>query len=261
MTFKLGKTPARPWQAPGSKFRLGSYLAGPAALPELPTVFGHQSLVTQWGMLANDRYGCCVWAGAAHETMLLNKEAGAAVAFTDGGVLSDYAAATGFNANDPSTDQGTDVQEAAAYRRRTGVLDAAGKRHTIAAYLGLDPGNVEHLLLASFLFSAVGIGLSLPASAIDQAKRGQTWDVVAASPNEGGHYVPLVGRLAPDTLVSVSWGQAQLMTARFFQTFCDEAVAYVSTEDLIEQKSPEGFSYADLISDLAALAGPDTATQ
>jgi hypothetical protein len=45
-----------------------------------------------------------------------------------------------------------------------------------------------------------------------------------------------------------------MMTAKFFRAFCDEAVAYVSTEDLVNQKSPEGFSYADLVSDLAALA-------
>jgi hypothetical protein len=251
--FKLGKNPARLWQAPGNKFRLSSYLAGPAALPTPPQVFGHESLITLWGMLANDRYGCCVWAGAAHETMLLAKEAGTAVGFSDANVLSDYAAATGFDPDDPSTDQGTDMQDAAAYRRKTGIVDCAGKRHTIAAYLALDPGNSAHLLIASYLFSAVGIGLSLPTSAIDQAKRGQIWDVVAGSPNEGGHYVPLVGRLASGMLVSVSWGRAQVMTSRFFQTFCDEAIAYVSTEDLVDQKSPEGFSYAQLTSDLAAL--------
>jgi hypothetical protein len=204
-------------------------------------------------MLANDRYGCCVFAGAAHETMLLAKEAGRAVAFSDACVLSDYSALTGFDADDPSTDQGTDMQQAAAYRRTTGVLDAAGARHVIAAYLALEPGRVDHLLLAAYLFSVVGIGLVLPSSAIDQSKRGETWDLVNGSPSAGGHYVPLVGRLASGMLVAVSWGRAQLMTARFFQAFCDEAIAYVSTEDLIDQRSPEGFSYSDLIRDLAEL--------
>ena len=254
MSFRLGKKPARPWAAPGNKFRLGAYLAGPAPLPALPAVFGHESLISKWDMLANDRYGCCVWAGAAHETMLLNKEAGKTVVFADADVLSDYAAATGFNPNDPATDQGTDMQDAAAYRRKTGVIDASGRRHTVAAYLGLDSGNVQHLLLAAYLFSAVGIGLVLPSTAIDQAKRGQPWDVVPGAPSEGGHYVPLVGRPANGVLAAVSWGRVQLMTEKFFQTYCDEAVAYVSTEDLQDQKSPEGFAYADLISDLAALA-------
>jgi hypothetical protein len=252
--FKLGKKPARPWAAPGNKFRLGVYLAGPAGLPEIPPVFGHQNLIATWGMLANDRYGDCVWAGAAHETMLYNEEAGGTVAFTDANVLADYAAVTGFNPGDPSTDQGTDVQDAAAYRRNTGIVDSAGKRHTIAAYLALDPGNLSHLLTAAYLFSAAGIGLNLPASAIDQAKKAEPWDVVPGSPNEGGHYVPLIGRLAGGMLVCVSWGRQQLITERFFQTFCDEAVAYVSTEDLVKQKSPDGFAYADLIGDLAELA-------
>lgn len=254
MPFKLGKTPARPWRAPANKFRLASYLAGPRALPALPEVFGHEGLVAQWGMLANDRYACCVWAGAAHETMLFNKEAGNTVSFSDANVLADYTAVTGFDPNNAATDQGTDLQAAAAYRRKIGVVDSAGKRHTIAAYLALDPGNLDHLLLAAYLFSAVGIGLKLPVSALEQAENGQPWDVIAGSPNEGGHYVPLIGRLAPGTLVSVSWGRAQLMTEKFFQTFCDEVVAYVSTEDLSNQKSPEGFAYADLSNDLAALA-------
>jgi hypothetical protein len=260
MPFKLGKKPARPWQAPGSKFRLGSYLAG-AALPPLPSTFGHQSLIGQWGMLANDRVGCCVIAGGDHETMLFNAEAGHVVSFVDANTLGDYRAVSRLQGDNPpfdpttlANDNGCDVQVAANYRRKTGLVDASGKRHTVAAYLALDPGDTDHLLLASYLFSAVGIGLALPSSAIDQTKKGQTWDVVSGSPNEGGHYVPLVGRLPSGALVSVSWGQTQLMTARFFQTFCDEAVAYVSTEDLVNQKSPENFSYADLISDLAALA-------
>jgi hypothetical protein len=252
--FKLGKKPARPWAAPGGKFRLGAYLTAAPALPATPLVFGHQNLITEWGMLANDRYGDCVWAGAAHETMLYNKEAGGTVAFTDANVLADYAAVTGFNPGDLATDQGTDVQDAAAYRRKTGIVDSAGKRHTIAAYLALDPGNLSHLLTAAYLFSAAGIGLSLPASAFDQAKKAEPWEVVPGSPNEGGHYVPLIGRLAGGMLVCVSWGGQQLLTESFFQTFCDEAVAYVSKEDLVNQKSPDGFAYADLIADLAVLA-------
>lgn len=253
--FKFGKKPARAWQAPGKTFRLATYLSAPCAvsLPRTPTTFGHQSLIAQWGMLANDRYGCCVWAGAAHETMLFNKEAGLALAFTDADVLSDYAAVTGFKPDDPTTDQGTDMQDAAAYRRKTGIVDAAGKRHTIAAYLALDPGNVDHLLLAAYLFSAVGIGFTLPGSALDQARKGQPWDVVEGANAAGGHYVPLVGRLGMGTLVSVSWGEAQLITPRFFQTYCDEAIAYVTTEDLTDNKSPEGFDMAALLADLQAL--------
>ncbi len=251
MTFKLGKKPARPGAV---RLRLASYTSA-AALPPLPAAFGHDAVIDahNWGMLANDRYGDCVWAGAAHETMLLAKEARIVVSFTDADVLGDYAAATGFDPARPETDQGTDVQQAAEYRRTTGIIDAHGARHRIAAYLALEPGSVEHLFQAAYLFGAAGIGLQLPSSALEQSKHGQAWDVVVGAPIEGGHYVPLVGRQA-DGLHIVSWGADQVMTESFLGKYCDEAIAYVSRECLVEQKTPEGFSYADLISDLAALA-------
>jgi hypothetical protein len=251
MTFKLGKKPARPGAV---RLRLASYVNA-AALPPLPAAFGHDALIgaRDWGMLANDRYGDCVWAGAAHETMLLAREAGRLVTFSAAAVLGDYAAATGFDPARPETDQGTDLQEAAAYRRATGIVDAHGVRHRIAAYLALDCGNLEHLYQAAYLFGVAGIGLSLPSSAIEQSKRGEAWDIVAGAAIEGGHYVPLVGRRA-DGLHVVSWGVDQVMTERFLRQYCDEAIAYVSQECLLARKSPEGFSYDDLISDLAALA-------
>jgi len=120
-------------------------------------------------------------------------------------------------------------------------------------YLALEPGNVEHLYQAAYLFGAAGIGLQLPASAPPQSARGEVWDVVADAPIAGGHYVPLIGR-SVDGLQVVSWGAVQLMTEAFLKRYCDEAIAYVSQECLVDQKSPEGFAYADLISDLAALA-------
>jgi hypothetical protein len=249
MPYKLGKRPAR---RGAFRLKLGDYLKI-AALPPLPQVFGHQNLIASWPMLANDRYGDCVWAGAAHETALLKKESGNDVAFTDDNVLSDYAAVTGFSSSDPASDNGTDMQAAAAYRQKTGIADAAGRRHKIAAYVMLEPGNVRHLYYASYLFGAVGIGLTLPNSALDQAARGEAWDIVDGSAIDGGHYVPLVGRGADGLLATVSWGAQQPMTERFFVKYCDEAVAYVSTECFVNQKSPEGFDYDALVEDLAAL--------
>lgn len=250
--FKLGKKPARPWASPGSSFRFATY-ADAAALPVPPAVFGHASLITAWPMLANDRCGDCVWAGAAHETMLLLKEAGADVGFTDANVLSDYSAVTGFDPSNPASDQGTDMQAAARYRRQTGIVDAAGQRHRIASFLAIEPGNMPDLLLASYMFVA-GVGLRLPSSALDQAEHGQAWDVVDGAPIAGGHYAPLFGRQADGLLVFVSWGAVQLATERFVQTYCDEAIAILSQEDLVNDKSPDGFDLATLRADLARLA-------
>jgi len=252
VTYKLGKKPARHGAV---KFKLSRY-ADAIVLPQAPATFGHDGLIgaKNWLMLGNDVYGDCVWAGAAHETMMLEREAGNVVTFAEAGVLHDYAAVTGFDPAKPQTDQGTDMQAAADYRRKTGILDAGGKRHIIAAYLALDPGNLTHLYQATYLFGAVGIGLELPESVFDQANSGKPWDVVPQSRNAGGHYVPLVGR-SVDGLHVVTWGALQVMTEAFLKTYCDEAFAYVSQDCLVAQKSPEGFDYAALLRDLAALGG------
>lgn len=250
--FKLGKKPARKGAV---KFKLAKYLVK-AELPTPPKVFGHQGLVgASWGMLGNQNYGDCVWAGAAHETMLWNKEANQTAVFSDVGVLGDYSAVTGFKKGDPNTDQGTDVQVAASYRRKTGVLDANGKRHKVTAYLALSPGNLDQLVLGMYLFGAVGIGFRFPDSAMAQFNAGKPWDVTPGPAPTDGHYVPGVGRDAKGNIIVVTWGKLQLMTPRFYKKYCDEVVAYVSEEMLQPPKeiSLEGLDLTQLTTDLNAL--------
>jgi hypothetical protein len=244
----LGKTAAR---AGAMTFKLADYI-DKKALPKPPKQFGHETLIpATWGMLGNDRYGDCVWAGAAHETMMWNAEAGRKVAFSDASVLSDYSAVTGFNPKKPSTDQGTDMVVAASYRRKTGIVDAAGQRHQVAAYLSIAPGNLNEHLIAAWLFGAIGIGIEFPDTAMDQFNAGKPWDVVSRAKIEGGHYIPLVARRT--NLEIVTWGKVQQMTPAFFAKYNDESVAYVSLEALTNNKSPEGFDAAQLQADLAAL--------
>ena len=184
LPLKLGKTPARRGAV---TFKMMAYLKKPE-LPTPPKIFGHQKLIgASWGMLGNDDYGDCVWAGAAHETILWNKEAGTATSFNNKSVLSDYSAVTGFKPNDPSTDNGTDMQQAASYRRKTGVLDSKGKRHKVGAYLGLPPGDIDQLALAIYLFGATSIGIKFPNSAMDQFNAGKPWDVKPGSKIEVDH--------------------------------------------------------------------------
>ena len=203
-------------------------------------------------MLGNDQYGDCVWAGAAHETALWNRESAHQVLFTDTAVLSDYSAVTGFTPSDPSTDQGTDMQLAASYRKKKGVKDANGRRHKIAAYLSITPGDVQEHLLAAYLFGAVGIGIKFPQSAMHQFNTGQPWTVVNGSPIEGGHYIPLVAR-RNNMLVCVTWGKTQPLTDAFLKAYNDESIVYVSTEALTAGKSLEGFNKQQLLADLAQL--------
>jgi hypothetical protein len=247
--MKLGKTPAR---ADSVSFKLARYI-NTSVLPTPPATFGHEQAVaaTAWGMLGNDNYGDCVWAGAAHETMLWNAERDQTVAFDPTHVLSDYSKVTGFTPDDPSTDKGTDMQVAASYRRKTGVVDDAGKRHKVAAYLAITPGDLQEHLIAAYLFGALGLGIEFPGSAMDQFNDGKPWDVVHGAKIEGGHYIPLVAKR--ENLEIITWGKLQEMTPAFFEKYNDESVAYVSREMLTANKSPEGFDLAQLKADLAAV--------
>ena len=247
-TYALGKLPAR---KDAIQLKFATYLQR-AALPPIPAQFGHEDLETApWQMLGNDKVGDCVLAGGGHETMLWNIEAGKSVEFSQKNTLADYSAITGYNPDDPASDQGTDMELAAKYRRKTGLLDAAGKRHKVAAYLDLTPGDLTEHYAALYLFGAVGIGIKFPKSAMEQFNAGEPWDVVPGAELEGGHYIPLVAKR--DMLECVTWGRIQPMTEAFFNEYNDESVAYVSGETLHGGKSLEGFNLRQLKADLAQI--------
>lgn len=245
LKYKLGKLPARPDSV---KFKLTDYAT---TLPTPPKSFGHQKLVSDWGMLGNDQYGDCVWAGAGHETMLWNKEANKDVIITTADSLSDYSVVTGFNPNDPNTDQGTDMQVAASYRRKTGVRAAVG-RHKVGAYLAIKLGDVNELKTAIYLFSGVGIGFNFPDYAMDEFNTGQSWHLKSGGTIEGGHYVPAVGYSSRYIYV-ISWGKVVKMTWGFYKKYCDEAICYLSEDFLTNGVSLEGFNVIALRADLGAL--------
>lgn len=247
--LRLGKLPARPNAV---KFKMADFV-DKTVLPKPPKHFGHEDLVSEpWQMLGNDKYGDCVFAGAAHETMLWAKSGGRTAEFNEQTVVSDYSAVTGFNPADPNSDQGTDMQAAASYRRKTGIVDTAGNRHTVAAYLSINPSDVTEHYQALYLFGAVGIGFRFPESAMRQYRDGKCWNVVPGSPIEGGHYVPLIAKRWH--LECITWGKVQPLTRRFLQEYNDESIAYVSFDALdASGKTLEGFDAAGLQAALSSL--------
>jgi hypothetical protein len=259
-TFHYGKAPAT---ADPRDLKFSTYRTA-AALPVVPEDWGYDNVVPRgaWGMLGNDQWGDCVWAGAAHEHILTSTVAGAPVAFSDESVLSDYSAATGFDANagppgQNPTDRGTNVRAALGYRRSTGILDAAGKRHTIGAYLQLDIGRIQsgdfsEVAEAAYLFGAVGIGIQVPQSAETEFSEHKMWSYVPGSPNAGGHYVPIVAHRKH--VECVTWGRVQTMGARFISHYVDEAWAILNPDFLnAAGENPQGFDIDQLRADLAQL--------
>lgn len=248
--YKLGKKPARP---DAVKLKLVDYET--PQLPTAPAVLKHYTSIgpDNWQMLGNDRVGDCFFAGSAHEHILAGIESGQKITFTTTDVLNDYSAATGYNSSNPDSDQGTDMQEGASYRRKTGLVDAHGNRHKVAAYVAIRKGNLSQLKTATFLFGAVGIGIEFPKSAMSQFNANKPWSVVSSSEIEGGHYIPVVGYDATYIYV-VTWGRLQRMTHGFFARYCDEAIAYLAPDFFHEGVTIDGFNLSQLQADLASLA-------
>jgi|SRR5579864_4662951 len=249
MHYKLGKKPARP-----GAIRFGfEQFFSVSDLPAPPLVFGRPGLIVNWGLLGNDKTGDCCWAGAAHETMMWRAWAGALVPeFSDASVIADYSRATGYNGT-AATDQGTDMQAGASYRRTTGITDANGAVHKVDAYVNLPPGRLDLLASATYLLGAVGIGVELPSSALDQFESAEPWAPVAGSHVEGGHYLPCVGRNHRGQLLVVTWGRLHAVEPSFFLTYMDEGVAYLSLEQMKGNISPRNFDEAGLRKRLAEL--------
>lgn len=250
--MKLGKLPATHDER---DLKFAKY-ASTVVLPKVPSRFGFGTLYGgDWGMLGNNSVGCCTIAGAAHETMLWNRIGGHPVNMTAPWVIGDYSAVTGYNPNDPSSDRGANVRDVLKFRTVTGVADGHGLRHKIAAYVALDAKDWDQLLLATYIFGAVGIGFEFPASAMDQFNAGQVWNVVPGSPIEGGHYVPIVGTMARTKRATcVTWGARQELTKAFYLEHNDEAYALLSEEQLrSDGRGLHNFDLATLRADLAAL--------
>jgi hypothetical protein len=248
---KLGKTPATQDKR-DIKF---ATLLDTATLPPLPHAFGHPGIVGSWGMLGNDQVGDCVIAGGMHEVIMWTRESKthADATFSTATAIEDYSRITGYNPDDPNSDQGTDMRVAALYRQKTGLVDVHGRRHKIGAFASLSPGSMSDLDYAIYLFGAAGIGIEFPSSAMDQFNAGQVWDVVRGAQIEGGHYIPGVEKLANGNYGFVTWGKEVQVTPRFLEKYMDEGFGYVSTEMLAYGKSPEGFNVDQLKADLAAI--------
>jgi hypothetical protein len=243
--YALGLKPPRPGAV---KMRFADYIK--PALPAPPAEFGHEDLVPDWHMLGNDQFGCCLWSGAAHEHYLWTAEAGARSHITTADVLADYAACTGFVADDPSTDQGTDMQVGASYRRKTGIVDATGKRHQIGAYAQIEAGNVDELKQA-WMLGAIGLGVQVGDNQQQQFSDGKPWDGPTGA-NAGGHYVPMIAYRG-GMFWCVSWGRLTAVTEAFIRSNNDQTLCYFSPDFLIGGKSIDGFDQAALLDDLNEL--------
>lgn len=207
-----------------------------------------------FGMLGNDAYGDCVFAGDGH---IVEQQTffgqGTETTVSTAQALAGYSAVTGFSAGPPvKNDNGAQVADGLKYLQKTGMAGV-----TIAAYGQVSVNSIAKVQLAVAEFGAVSIGMNFPNVAMEQFNNGDPWDVVANDGGiEGGHCVIVVGYDATYLYV-VTWGAIQKMTYAFWNKYVQEAWPVISKAWVSAATSltPDGVNLAVLGAEYTAVTG------
>jgi hypothetical protein len=144
------------------------------------------------------------------------------------------------------------MRTAHKYHQKIGILDRAGKRHKIAAYLAIEAGNWDQMMQVAYVCDAIEFGFQFQAAQDEQFETG-TWDYVPGSPVEGGHAVPLFGRNAGRG-GGVSWAKHIWYTQAFIENLCDEAWAIIYLDEFGSQgHNDRGLDTAGVLAALHSL--------
>lgn len=226
---------------------LGDYLK--PGLPPPPAECDWTKGITSWGMMLNDKLGCCTIAGVAHAIQVWSANAGHMITVPDDGVQTYYEEWDGYNPKDPGTDKGGTELDVLNDWRKQGFCG-----HKLAAYADPKYTKLEEIRQSIALFGGVYIGMALPLTAQKQ----DTWDLLpnggadAKKGSWGGHCV-FVPKYDEKTFTCITWGELKVMTLAFWDHYCDEAHTLLGDNWLSRKGAPSGFNHAQLQADLAAI--------
>lgn len=216
--FRLGKAAAK---RDKRNLKFATLLLARRALPrsyDFDTT--HRGIPTP--MFANDRYGDCVIAGRAHQTLRFEDiEQGSVLMITDKEVLREYLKETG------GRDSGLIVLDSLKEWRKKG-WKVASRAYKIQGFAEVNFRNHDQVRQVIYADVGIGFGVDLPIAAQQQIQTGQPWEVTTgpdARPGTwGGHYVYVPGYTAKGP-VCVTWGRKQQMTWAWVDKYADEAYA------------------------------------
>ena len=240
--LKLGKQPKR---TDSRTLKATRYLAN---VPPPPPSADYLSKLKTIPVFLNNKLACCTIASSAHQICAWTQYAkNQEVIIPDSAILKAYGDVSGYNPQDPSTDQGADMLAVAKYKRKVGIGG-----HKIGAFVEVDMTNETEVKQVIWLFGGIWVGVELPNSA--KAEVGKTWRY---HPNSqpggwGGHAITIFQYLRSG-LKCATWGIVQAMTYGFIRAYSDEGYAIISSDFLNGNIAPNGFNVSQLQADLAAL--------
>lgn len=256
---KLGRRPIKPEKYAAIR-RMSTYLA--EQLPTAKPSTSYRNSVSSWGMMCNDREGCCTIASIGHLVLCRSTLDGAPQLIDDNDIQDDYVAVTGVEgaAYDPSTganDNGCVI---------TDVLDYFKGRGILSSYVAFDASNQAHTMFAIDAFEGVDMGVGLPISAQSQ----EIWDVAdpglrgdSAPGSWGGHSMYAVD-YDDKYVYLVTWGAIKLCTWNWWRTYVKrnqggEAYALIFARDIASGTKllPSGFNIQQLLADEGVIQSED----
>ena len=236
-SLKFGRLPGH---VPTGLRELSYYAAGP--LPKAPAKFDVPD-VGDWGMCANDHYGCCGVAGLQHLYMADAAQIHRTEVFPDDEQLVSY-----YLDYTQGQDSGVVLADFLAHVRRNGYYG-----HSVSAYAPVAVHDVPTLQFAIWAYDAAYCGIAVTEQMQQDFQERRPWTLESLeSPVLGGHCIPIIG-YDSNFLYAVTWGQIQPIAYSAWHYMAEEAWAVLAGE--LDHGDGHGVSLRALQADLDRLEG------
>jgi hypothetical protein len=196
-----------------------------STLPDYPaaldwTMKGGATLL--YPMNANDVYGCCVFASAAHQIGTWSGQTGAQEVPPEADVLDAYSRFTGFRPDDPATDNGAVMLDVANRWRKESICG-----HTIDCFVEVDQTDDQLMTSAAYLFGGLWTGWDLPAAWQNEPDEWTTGPSLSGqwAPRSWGGHAMHGAAPSPLGFPLRTWGGMRFATWAAAQSYCTEAFA------------------------------------
>ena len=227
MELKLGKLPAK---IDARTIQLKDILRL-KLLPDLPSSYNIDEAlggIEDDRMFANDKYGDCVIAARAHQTLRFEKfEQEVLLPITDQEVIDQYFKESG------GLDSGLYLLDSLKEWRKNGWT-VGGKVYTIYAFASVDWKDHDEVKHCIHLLGGINFGMKVYQRDIDQFNAGESWHLTGEDGSyKGGHGVYDYEFIDADDngVTCMTWGKRQRITWDFWDARIDEAYGIVDNRD------------------------------
>ena len=239
INLKLGKLPAKHDQR---TIQLQNILKL-KELPPIPKIYDCDTVLPApipLLMFGNDKWGDCVMAARANQTLRLECfEQKKVIPISDSNVLNEYWKEQSAGCLNKHPDKGLNVLSSLTAWRKG--WNAAGQSYNIYGFGEIAALDHAEVLAAIYLLNGAIAGIQLPVSAQSQFESGQPWDITSGpgtNPGSwGGHciYLSAYNDIGP---ICETWAKKQQMTWAFWDRYNDECWGIVDDRDKFVQDSP-----------------------